>query len=122
MKREGRSDPAVIALRGPHRDRPRRSIRRVASWLLMIVFVAASGAGFALFEHSGRGLGSAFAGEAAGAEDASTVYYNPAGLTLLSGTQFVSSGFAIITSTHFENSGSATFARPSGRAIPICGR
>jgi len=63
----------------------------------------AAAAGFALFEQSGRGLGSAFAGEAAAAEDASTIYFNPAGMTLLEGTQFAGSGFAIIPSVHFTN-------------------
>jgi len=61
----------------------------VGSCLVRIVLAAqpAYAAGFALFEHSGRGLGSAFAGEAAVAGDAGTVYFKPAGLTLLSGTQ-----------------------------------
>jgi len=74
--------------------------------LLVLAAVPGHGAGFALFEHSARGLGSAFAGEAAIAEDASTTWYNPAGLTLLEGTQFVSSGFAIITAAQFHNEGS----------------
>ena len=74
--------------------------------LFLLAAVPAHGAGFALFEHSARGLGSAFAGEAAIAEDASTTYYNPAGLTLLEGTQFVSSGFAIIPQSNFHNEGS----------------
>ena len=52
-------------------------------------------AGFQVNEQSARGLGSAFAGEAAAAEDASTIFFNPAGMTRLSGTQFVSAGFAI---------------------------
>jgi len=67
----------------------------------------AGAAGFAVFEQSGRGLGSAFAGEAAAAEDPSTVYFNPAGLTLLEGTQFAFSGFAIIPSSHFHDDGSS---------------
>jgi long-chain fatty acid transport protein len=74
--------------------------------LVLLAAAPAYGAGFALFEHSGRGLGNAFAGEAAVAEDASTIYYNPAGLTLLSGTEFVSSAFAIIPGIHFDNAGS----------------
>src|SRR5206468_8582454 len=66
----------------------------------------AAGAGFALFERSARGLGSAFAGEVAVAEDASTIAYNPAGLTLLHGTQLTSSLDAVIPSFHFHNEGS----------------
>ena len=59
-----------------------------------------------LFEQSGRGLGTAFAGESAAAEDASTIYYNPAGLGWVPGTQIVSSGFAIMTSATFDDDGS----------------
>src|SRR5262249_59675229 len=67
---------------------------------------AARGAGFLLFEQTGRGLGSAYAGEGAVAMDPTTVFYNPAGMTLLEGTQFAGSGFAVWTHTHFENRGS----------------
>jgi long-chain fatty acid transport protein len=63
-------------------------------------------AGFMLFEQSARGLGSAFAGEAAAAEDASTIYYNPAGLGWVPGTQLVSAGFAIIPAATFDDGGS----------------
>src|SRR2546426_7165172 len=62
-------------------------------------------AGFQVNEQSARGLGSAFAGEAAAAEDASTIFFNPAGMTRLSGTQFVSAGFAIKPSGNFHNQG-----------------
>jgi len=55
----------------------------------------ASAAFFQLAENSGSGLGNAFAGGAAIAEDASTVWYNPAGMTRLSGQQFVFAGHFI---------------------------
>ncbi|MDH5472560.1 MAG: outer membrane protein transport protein [Gammaproteobacteria bacterium] len=45
--------------------------------------------GFALIEFSGSGMGNAFAGAAASAEDASTVQFNPAGMVLLNGEQMV---------------------------------
>src|SRR5256885_16330272 len=63
-------------------------------------------AGFQVNEQSARGLGSAFAGEAAAAEDASTIFFNPAGMTRLSGTQFVSAGVALKTGVTFPNEGS----------------
>jgi long-chain fatty acid transport protein len=78
---------------------------------------SANAAGFALFEQTGRGLGSAFAGEAAAAEDATTIYYNPAGMTLLNGTQFASSGFAIIPSARFTNEGSHLNPEVGGGAL-----
>ena len=79
----------------------------------------ARGAGFQVNEQSARGLGSAFAGEAAAAEDASTIFFNPAGLTLLDGTQLVSSGFAIIPKAHFENHGS--HLNPAVGGAPLSG-
>ena len=44
---------------------------------------AAFAAGFALQENSASGLGNAYAGGAAAAEDASTVWWNPAGMSRL---------------------------------------
>jgi long-subunit fatty acid transport protein len=41
----------------------------------------AFGAAFALQENSGSGLGNAFAGGAASAEDVSTIWANPAGMS-----------------------------------------
>ncbi|HUL90945.1 MAG TPA: outer membrane protein transport protein [Burkholderiales bacterium] len=62
---------------------------------------------FALIEQSASGLGNAYAGAAAVAEDASTVYYNPAGMTLLKGPTNLSLGFAYINiSEKFTDSGS----------------
>ena len=62
-----------------------------------------SAAGFALIEQSASGLGNAYAGGAAIAEDASTVFYNPAGLSRISGRQFVVSGEAIKLSVKYQN-------------------
>jgi len=45
--------------------------------------MTASAAGFHLIEQGNRGLGHAYAGGAAFADDASTIYFNPAGMTRL---------------------------------------
>jgi long-chain fatty acid transport protein len=66
----------------------------------------AGAAGFALIEQSGSGMGNAFAGAAATAEDASTVYFNPAGMSLLEGSQFAVAAHVIMLSAEF--SGTAT--------------
>lgn len=68
---------------------------------------AAGAAGFALIEQSGSGTGNAFAGGAASAEDASTIFFNPAGLTRLPGRQVVLGIHAIKPSAEFSNQGSA---------------
>lgn len=63
-------------------------------------------AGFALIEQSGSGLGNAFAGGAAGAEDASTIFFNPAGMTYLPDNQLVIAAHAIRPSADFNDNGS----------------
>ena len=49
---------------------------------------SAAAAGFMIRENSAEGVGTAFAGNASRADDVSTVFNNPAGMTDLSGTQF----------------------------------
>ena len=66
-----------------------------------------SAAGFALIEQGGSGMGNAFAGAAATAEDASTVFFNPAGMSRLDGMQFTAGGHLIDLSADFSNSGSS---------------
>src|SRR5882672_9675607 len=62
---------------------------------------------FALIEQNASGLGNSYAGAAAAAEDASTIYYNPAGMRLLPGGMQVSAGLALINlSAKFSDSGS----------------
>jgi long-chain fatty acid transport protein len=59
--------------------------------------------GFQLIEQNASGLGNAYAGQAAAAEDASTVYFNPAGMTRLPGRQAVIAGHLIKPSAKFQN-------------------
>ena len=66
----------------------------------------ASAAGFALIEQSGSGMGNAYAGAAAVAEDASTVFFNPAGMSFLQGPQAAVAAHVISLSAEF--SGTAT--------------
>ncbi|HEU0282923.1 MAG TPA: outer membrane protein transport protein, partial [Gallionella sp.] len=71
----------------------------VVSWSVASALVVISGSavasGFALIEQGGSGLGNAFAGGAAGAEDASTIFFNPAGMSRLSGKQIAVGGSVI---------------------------
>lgn len=71
--------------------------------------VSAHAAFFQLQENSPAGLGNAFAGGAAIAEDASTVWYNPAGMSRLSGQEIVVGLYYIQPSSKF-NKTSATVA------------
>lgn len=81
----------------------------VASALLVMAGSAAA-SGFALIEQSGSGLGNAFAGGAASAEDASTIFFNPAGMSRLSGKQVVVVAHAITPSAKFSDSGTSATA------------
>ncbi len=76
----------------------------------------AYGSAFALQEQSGSGLGNAFAGGAAAADDASTIFTNPAGMSRLPGMQAAAAGSLICPSAKFHNSGSlpATFQSLGG--------
>ena len=65
-----------------------------------------SASGFALIENSASGQGNAFAGAAASAEDASTVWFNPAGMMKLDGNQIVVAGHFISPNSSFTNQGS----------------
>jgi long-chain fatty acid transport protein len=58
--------------------------------------------GFALVEANASGLGNAYAGQAAVAQDASTVYFNPAGMTLLPDSQIVVVGHMIKPKAEFS--------------------
>lgn len=59
-------------------------------------------AGFALIEQNASGLGNAYAGQAASAQDASTIFFNPAGMTLLPDQQLVLTGHLIKPQTTFS--------------------
>lgn len=64
----------------------------------------AQAAGFALIEQNASGLGNAYAGQAASAQDASTIFFNPAGLTLLPDRQLVVAGHLIKPQAEFSGS------------------
>jgi long-chain fatty acid transport protein len=67
----------------------------------------AMASGFALIEQNASGMGSAYSGGAASAEDASTVFYNPAGMSQLRGKQVVVAGSLINPSIKFSNTTSS---------------
>lgn len=77
----------------------------------------ATAAGFALLEQNTSGLGNAYAGAAAVAEDASTIFFNSAGLTQLKRPSLVLNGAVIMVSSKFSNANSQPalgFATPGG--------
>lgn len=74
-------------------------------------------AGFSIAENSASGMGSAFAGAAAIAEDASTTYFNPAGLSKLKGKEVIFAAHYVAISSEFTNNGSSLNPLLGGTAI-----
>jgi long-chain fatty acid transport protein len=86
----------------------------VAAALLCTGIGQAMAAGFAIIEHGAQGMGNSFAGGGAVAEDASTVWFNPASMSRLD-TQIQNSGHIIRPSFEFTNSGSVA----AGSGAPL---
>lgn len=84
----------------------RNAIKQLLNISLVSMLTAVSGhvlaAGFQLFEYNGVSAGNAGAGGAAIAEDASTGFINPAGLTNLNNQQLVLSSTFVMAKTNFE--------------------
>lgn len=93
----------------------RFSLRLITGCVLASYQLVGQAAGYALFEQNASGLGNAYAGAAAVAEDASTIYFNPAGMTYIEGRQLVGALHTIKTSGDFNDRGSVAAAgRPLG--------
>jgi long-chain fatty acid transport protein len=85
------------------------------SFVIFSAPIAAQAAGFALIEQSASGMGNAFAGGGAVAEDASTIYFNPAGMTYIQGTQIVGAIHLIKPSAEFNGTvGASTGGKGGG--------
>ncbi len=96
------------------------SVASILPVLILAGFTSnVSGAGFAIAEQSVKGLGTAFSGGAASADDASTVWYNPAGMTLFSGTHVSQAIHGIFPNAEFNNQGSTT--HPAFGGAPLSG-
>jgi len=74
----------------------------------------AQAAGFALVEQNASGLGNAYAGQAASAQDASTIFFNPAGMTLLPDRQVVLVGNLIQPQADFSGTVSPAIGGGNG--------
>ncbi|MEW5755778.1 MAG: outer membrane protein transport protein [Pseudomonadota bacterium] len=78
----------------------------------------AHAAGYALIEQSASGMGNAYAGGAAAAEDASTIYFNPAGMMRLEPrAQALAALHWISPKAEFTDQGSHKHAAAGGSAL-----
>ncbi|MDF2487766.1 MAG: rane protein involved in aromatic hydrocarbon degradation [Pseudomonas sp.] len=76
--------------------------------------------GFALNEQSISGMGVGFAGRSSAAEDASTIYGNPAGMSRLKREQVTVGGAAVIAKTDIKG-GSNLGGETDGDMVPVVG-
>ena len=92
--------------------------------LAVAVAVASSqvfAAGFALNEQSISSMGTGFAGRSSSAEDASTVFGNPAGMSRLKREQFTVGGAAVIAKSDISGRGSNLGGETDGDMVPLVG-
>ncbi len=78
----------------------------------------AQASGYAIVEQSVSGMGDAYAGSVASPEDASTIFYNPAGLTEVDGRQYLLGFHGIVPSFRFKDGGSGY---PAAGGMPLTG-
>jgi len=89
------------------------------SSLLLLTSSTLFGAGFAIHEHGLSGLGNGYAGGAAAAEDNTSLFSNPAGLTRFNESPQLGVGVHIILPVaEFQNAGTTTFAPDLTGATP----
>jgi long-chain fatty acid transport protein len=77
---------------------------------------------FGLIEQSASGQGSAYAGASALGEDASTIYFNPAGMTRLSGQQIIVAGHIIAPDAKYTDAGSQIVIDNMGNTTDLSGK
>ena len=87
------------------------AITALSSTILFGAGATANAAGFYIQEQSVKGLGTAFAGSTTSIDDASTIYFNPAGMTKLNGMQANAGVHLLLPSADLDDTGS-TFAVP----------
>lgn len=99
--------------------------RRVFKTCLLLALNAAANpgfaSGFAINEQSISSMGTAFAGRSSSADDASTVFGNPAGMARIKREQ-VSGGIALILAkTEIESASGSTRGSNDGDMVPLIG-
>jgi long-chain fatty acid transport protein len=75
------------------------------------------GSGFFLIEQSVTAMGSAYAGGAALAQDATTIFFNPAGMSRIAHPELVLGVHLVAPEAHFDDQGSRHLVRPLGRGL-----
>lgn len=89
------------------RTMQKRALALAVGTALGTVAAGVQASGFQLMEQSASGLGVAFAGMAAAGQDASTVFWNPAAMSLLPGVQGAAVLSYIAPHTEFKDDGTS---------------
>lgn len=92
------------------------TMRTLPALLLVAFSGVASAAAFQLWEQNASGLGTAYAGSAAVADNASTIFFNPAGMSELSGFQLSTGVVGVGARYEFHNNGSTLSGNDGGNA------
>jgi long-chain fatty acid transport protein len=87
-----------------------QTMKLIPAAILALSAGSAAASGFQLLEQNASGIGNAYAGSAAVADNASTIFYNPAGMTQLQAREVSAGLTAVNTSYKFSNNGSSTGA------------
>ena len=85
-----------------------------ATVLLISQIPQAQAAGFYIQEQSVKGLGYAFSGSTTSIDDASTIYFNPAGMTKLDGAQINAGVHVLMPDSELSDRGTTA---PPGRPV-----
>ncbi|MCJ8339000.1 MAG: OmpP1/FadL family transporter [Pseudomonadales bacterium] len=93
----------------------------LGSVALLIAATSVQGAGFQLKEQSAEGQGNSFAGQTAKAVDASTIFFNPAGMTMIEGNHVQTNLSYIAPSAEYSHGSSTSFAPLFSRSSGIDG-
>src|SRR3546814_36242 len=102
MPAHSRRDIAVW----PHKAAGRLFFYLIPVLVLGLGCTRAHASAFQLTEQNASGLGNGYAGSAAIAENASTIYFNPAGMTRLPGVNVSLGAVSVTTKFKFSDEGS----------------
>jgi len=92
----------------------KQTMRLLPATMLLAYAGLASAAGYQALEQNASGLGTAYAGSAAVADGASTMFANPAGMTRLPGFNFSMGAVGVAESYDFENNAGVSSGGDAG--------
>ena len=110
----------LLHLSDPHRVQTMKKIVLKSPFGLAVVLASSNvfASGFALNEQSVSGMGAGFAGRSSSAEDASTVFGNPAGMSRLKREQISVGAATLFAKTDISQTRSTFGGQEDGDMVP----